>query len=169
VERAGGSIHREPRHLADGRRVAFSIERRGRKTLYAMNADGTEARAVTESLELRGTPAWAPDGRAIASVADEDGAPRLFRVSLESPAVVRLVREYSVDPTWSPDGRFIVYSGPDIGTSFPVRAVTVDAAPTPCRISPCPVGRGASASGPDDARSWRCGERASTRTSGSSI
>src|SRR5262249_42278606 len=32
-----------------------------------------------------------------------------------------------VDPAWSPDGRFVVYSGPDIGTTFSVKAVTASA------------------------------------------
>ena len=41
------------------------------------------------------------------------------------------VREYSVDPVWAPDGRFVVYSGPDIGTTFSVKAATADAAPYP--------------------------------------
>jgi dipeptidyl aminopeptidase/acylaminoacyl peptidase len=39
------------------------------------------------------------------------------------------IREYSLDPTSSPDGRLVVYSGPDIGTTFSVKAVTADAAP----------------------------------------
>jgi Tol biopolymer transport system component len=38
------------------------------------------------------------------------------------------VKEYSVDPAWAPDGRFVVYSGPDIGTTFSVKAVTAKAA-----------------------------------------
>ena len=46
-----------------------------------------------------------------------------------SPGV--FVGEYSVDPAWSPDGKFVVYSGPDIGTTFSVKAVTTDAAPHP--------------------------------------
>jgi Tol biopolymer transport system component len=40
-----------------------------------------------------------------------------------------LVNEYAMDPVWAPDGRFVVYSGPDIGTAFAVRAVTTGAAP----------------------------------------
>jgi Tol biopolymer transport system component len=38
------------------------------------------------------------------------------------------VREYSVDPAWARDGRFVVYSGPDIGTTVSVKAVTAGAA-----------------------------------------
>jgi len=43
----------------------------------------------------------------------------------------RFVQDYSVDPTWAPDGRFVVYSGPDIGTTFSVKAVTAEAAEHP--------------------------------------
>ena len=42
-----------------------------------------------------------------------------------------LVREYSVDPVWAPEGDFVVYSGPDIGTTFPVKAVTANAGSHP--------------------------------------
>ena len=42
-----------------------------------------------------------------------------------------IVQEYSVDPAWAPDGRFVVYSGPDIGTTFSVKAVTAEGAAHP--------------------------------------
>jgi Tol biopolymer transport system component len=41
------------------------------------------------------------------------------------------VKDYSIDPVWAPDGRFVVYSGPDIGTTFSVNAVTAEAASRP--------------------------------------
>jgi Tol biopolymer transport system component len=51
------------------------------------------------------------------------------------------VQEYSVDPTWAPDGRFVLYSGPDVGTRFSVKAVTAEAAVYPLR--PLTLTRGA--------------------------
>jgi Tol biopolymer transport system component len=57
-----------------------------------------------------------------------DGMPNLFRISLDG-ASAPLVREYSVDPVWSPGGEFLVYSGADVGTTFPVKAVAADGAP----------------------------------------
>jgi Tol biopolymer transport system component len=86
---------------------------------------------VTESLELRGAPAWSPDGQSITLAANDHSVPRLFRVSLDARSVVPLVSEYSIDPAWAPDGRFLIYSGPDIGTTFPVKAVTADGGPYP--------------------------------------
>jgi Tol biopolymer transport system component len=96
-----------------------------------MQADGTNARIVTDSLALQGAPAWAPDGQSITSAADDRGVPHLFRIPLDGHSPALFVQEYSVDPAWAPDGRFAVYSGPDIGTTFSVKAVTAEAAPHP--------------------------------------
>src|SRR5262249_33307510 len=50
--------------------------------------------------------------------------PHLFRVPVDGRSPALFVQQYSVDPAWSPDGRLVVYSGPDIGTTFTVKAVT---------------------------------------------
>jgi Tol biopolymer transport system component len=113
---------------AEGQRVAFSVEQHGNTLLYVMNADGTNARIVTASLDLRGFPAWAPHGGSITSAANVNGTPHLFSISLDS-SLAPLVQEYAIDPVWSRDGEFVVYSGPDIGTTFPVKAVTADKTP----------------------------------------
>jgi Tol biopolymer transport system component len=117
-----------PEIAPDGSRITFTALQGGRTRLYVMNADGTNARMVVASLDLRGNPAWAPDGRSIATAADVDGTPHLFRIALDG-AAVPLVQEYSSDPAWSPDGEFLVYSGADIGTTFPIKAVTTDGTP----------------------------------------
>ena len=96
-----------------------------------MQADGTNARIVSDSLELQGAPAWAPDGKSITSAADDNGVPHLFRVPVDGGTPALFVQEYSVDPAWAPDGRLLIYSGPDIGTTFSVKAVTADAAAHP--------------------------------------
>ena len=96
-----------------------------------MQADGTNARIVTDALDLQGNPAWAPDGRWITSAADDHGVPHLFRLPVDGRPPARFVQEYSLDPAWSPDGRFLIYSGPDIGTMFAVKGVTPKAAVHP--------------------------------------
>lgn len=106
-----------------GDRIAFSVERVSGTALYVMNADGTGARVVTASLDLRGTPSWTPDGRSITSGVVVNGTPHLFRIDLDGTAVA-LVRDHAVDPVWSPDGSFVVHSGADVGTTFPVKAAT---------------------------------------------
>jgi Tol biopolymer transport system component len=125
----------------DGRYAAFSIRQRGNALLYVMQTDGTNARVVADSLNLQGAPAWAPDGQSITSAAIDHGVPHLFRILLDGHPPIAFVQDYSVDPAWAPNGVFIVYSGPDIGTTFSVKAVTPDAALHP--LPPLTLTRGA--------------------------
>ena len=129
-----------PQLAPDDQRVAFSVDQGGRTLLYTMSVDGTNVRLVTGSLELRGAPAWSPDGRSIVSGVNVGGIPHLFRIPLEG-APVPFVREYAVDPVWSPRGDFLVYSGADVGTTFPVQAV--DAAGSRHAIPNLTLSRGA--------------------------
>jgi Tol biopolymer transport system component len=124
----GARVFGGPAIAPDGQHVAFSVRQHGKALLYVMQADGTNARIVTDSLDLQGAPAWAPDGQSITSAANDHGVPHLFRVPIDGRSPASFVGEYSVDPAWAPDGRFVVYSGPDIGTTFSVKAVTADAA-----------------------------------------
>jgi len=127
----GARIFGGPAISPDGRYIAFSVRQHGQTLLYVVQADGTNARMVTDSLDLQGAPAWAPDGQSITSAAGDHGVPHLFRVPVDGRSPALFVREYSVDPAWAPDGRFVVYSGPDIGTTFSVKAVTAEAAVHP--------------------------------------
>jgi Tol biopolymer transport system component len=127
----GAQVFGGPAIAPDGRHIAFSVRQRGQTLLYVMQADGTNARIVADSLDLQGAPAWAPDGQSITSAADDHGVPHLYRVPLDGRSPALFVQEYSVDPAWAPDGRFLVYSGPDIGTTFSVKAVTAEAAAHP--------------------------------------
>ncbi len=127
----GAQVLGGPAISPNGRYIAFSARQHGQILLYMMQADGTNARMVTDSLDLQGAPAWAPDGQSITSAADDHGVPHLYRVPLDGRPPVLFVPEYSIDPAWAPDGRFVVYSGPDIGTTFSVKAATAEAAAHP--------------------------------------
>ncbi len=119
----GARIVGGPAISADGRQIAFSVGLRGRTLLYVMQADGTAARTVADSLELQGAPAWAPDARSITSAVVDRGVPHLVRVPVDGGAPTPVASEYSLDPVWAPSGAFVVYSGKDIGTTFPVQAI----------------------------------------------
>jgi Tol biopolymer transport system component len=115
----------------DGRRIAFTVDDGEHTRLLAVDKDGSHATLLAESLKLQGNPAWSPDGRSIVSAVVYDGEPRLTRIFLNGDPPAALLGEYSVDPVWSPDGRYLIYSGRDIGTTFPVRAATADGRPYP--------------------------------------
>jgi Tol biopolymer transport system component len=127
----GARVVGGPALSRDGRRIAVSIEERGRTRLLAMHDDGTDVQVLDESLDLRGAPAWAPDGQSIVVAANREGVPQLMRVPVPAGAPAPLVPEYARDPTWSPDGRFLLYSGADVGTTFVVKAVSGDGRPHP--------------------------------------
>jgi len=134
---ASREIWRDPRvHITgpptlspDGRRIAFTVDDGEHTRLLAVDRDGSHVTALTESLKLQGNPAWSPDGRSVVSAVAYDGEPRLTRIFLNGAPPVALLGEYSIDPVWSPDGRYLIYSGRDIGTTFPVRAATADGRP----------------------------------------
>jgi len=81
---------------------------------------------MPESLEPRGAPAWSPDGESIAVAAIMNGAPGLARVSVADQTVTAVVSEFAAEPVWSSDGTTIIYSGLEVGTTFPIRAVRAD-------------------------------------------
>lgn len=136
----GARIVGGPSIAPDGR-IAFAARVGGQARLHVMNADGTGARVVAESLDVRGAPAWAPDGRSLVVAANGRSEPRLFAVPLDGGAPARLSPDYAVDPVFDPTGAFIVYSGPDVGTTFTLKATTPDGRPFP--LPPLTLTRGA--------------------------
>jgi hypothetical protein len=72
--------------LAPDGRIAFTVQRERMTSLYVMDADGGVPRAVSAELDVRGTPAWSPDGEWIAIGVIRDSEPRLLRLS---PIVVK--------------------------------------------------------------------------------
>jgi Tol biopolymer transport system component/DNA-binding winged helix-turn-helix (wHTH) protein len=120
-----------PAIAPDGRHIAFVAKDNDRTVLYVIDRDGSHTRVIADSLALRGNPAWAPDGQSIIVAVVRDEEPRLTSIFLNGASPSPLVAEYSVDPVWSPDGQFLVYTGADIGTTFPLRAAASDGRPYP--------------------------------------
>ena len=121
----GGRVVGGPAISPDGKRIAFTAEEQGKWRMYVMNGDGSGVRAMPESLQPRSEPAWSPDSAAVAVAAAAGDSQRLMRVSLSDLAVSPIGSEFADDPVWSPDGKTVLYSGPEIGTTFPIRAITI--------------------------------------------
>ena len=113
----------------DGSRICYAI-RKGRRTmLQLVTANGTELRTLAESLDVRSTASWSPDAKWVAVAGDEGNGPRIFKVPLDGGAPVCLTDENSSNPVWSPRGNLILYTGPDVNGTFPLRGVTPDKQP----------------------------------------
>ena len=113
----------------DGRRIAFTAQKGGRNRLYLMNSNGTSVIELANSLNILGAPAWPPVGEWITVAADQGNSVGLFSVPLNGGQPIQLVSEQAANPVWSPDGRFLVYSGVEVGTTFPLKAMTADGKP----------------------------------------
>ncbi len=122
---ANGRVVAGPALAPDGSRVAFTVQTPHATQLYIANADGSGARSF-DTLDVRGAPAWSPDGRWIAIAALRAGVPRLYRIPAGEGAAVPLGDDYALDPAWSPDGEFLVYTGADVGANIALAAVNTD-------------------------------------------
>ena len=124
-----GRVIDGPALSPDGQRVAFTVQSRGKTWLYVMMSDGSGAHRVAQQLDVRGAPAWSPDGKWIAIAALQGTEPHLFKIPEPEGPAVKLTDDYALDPVWSPSGSFLAYSAADVGTVFEVRAVGADGAP----------------------------------------
>ena len=126
---AEGSVTAAPAISPDGTQICFVVRDGKQARLHIMAADGTGARRITESLDVRDAPSWSPDGKWIAAVASEGKEQPLFKVAVDGGSPVRLVGGVNYNPVWSPDGRFIAYSENHGGPTHELKGVSPDKQP----------------------------------------
>lgn len=113
----------------DGQQICFTVRRGERQHLYLMTADGTGTRPLAESLDVRDSVSWSPDGKFVVASVDEGTGGRIYKIPLNGSPPERLVDENSYNPVWSPDGRLILYYFAPQGALYPLRGVTPDKMP----------------------------------------
>jgi imidazolonepropionase-like amidohydrolase/Tol biopolymer transport system component len=121
----------QARWSPDGKRIAFISDAGGGDNVWVMNADGTDAKAVTkEDFRLLYTPTWSPDGQYIAARKHFTGTRSLGsgEIWLYHASGAGKGVQLNEKPNWqkdlgepafSPDGRYVYYSqDTTAGTAF---------------------------------------------------
>ena len=121
-----GALLEAPGVSPDGRRLTIVVRKQGKLGLNVVSADGSQQQPLADSINIRGSSAWSPDGRWIVTGGSDGRGPGLFKIPVEGGPPVRLVTGTAVNPVWSPDGGLIVYNGENVAGSAPLRAVSAE-------------------------------------------
>jgi Tol biopolymer transport system component len=104
----------DPRWSPNGARIAFVSNRDGFFQIYSMNANGSDAKKLSNNTAVDGFPSWSPDGTKIAFVSGNLNDATTFEIyvmNADGTNRTRLTNNSVVDawPNWSPDSTKIVF------------------------------------------------------------
>ncbi len=107
----------------DGGQAAIVLRRNGKRSLWVLQADGSQPRVLTDAINVRGAASWSPDRKWLVSGGNDARGAGLFKIPVDGGAPIRLAGA-ALNPVWSPKGDLIVYSGMDVGGTAPLCAIT---------------------------------------------
>lgn len=102
-----------PAPSPDGSKVAMILGKDGWTDLYVSNADGSDLRRLTKSMQDESSPCWSPDGQWICFAAKERERRSLCKIPVGG-GKMQVITTGGVpsptEPTWSPDGNWIAFT-----------------------------------------------------------
>jgi len=113
----------------DGKRIAYSLAQGEGAQIYVANADGSGARALTDTpYQINSSPSWSPDSKRLAFVSNRGGSPQIYVMNADGSGVKRLTFQgnYNQTPDWSPRGDLIAFTARDERNAFDLFTVNVD-------------------------------------------
>jgi TolB protein len=109
-----GGVNTYPSLSPDGRRIAFRrMVGETNSEVFVANADGTDARNLTNNEAFDGWPEWSPDGTRLVFASNRGGTSYRIYVMDSDGSRVQLVANTvgrATAPHWSPDGSRIYFT-----------------------------------------------------------
>ena len=115
----GAGDDADPAWSPDGRRIAFSSNRSGRRQLWAVATAGGEPELLAQVPGRTQAPAWSPEGTRLAFAREAAGDSDLWVLDLSDGSARKLTRGVGWDsrPDWSPGGKRIAFARATAGRS----------------------------------------------------
>jgi Tol biopolymer transport system component len=89
-----------------------------------MDVDGGAPRTIVESIDVRGTAAWSPDGKwLVVGGGSDPNHSGLFKVAGDGGPLVQLRSGFALDPAWSSKDDLIVFAGDNVSARAPLLAI----------------------------------------------
>jgi TolB protein len=102
-----GGVNTYPAWSPDGKRIAFRrMLGESNSEVFVANADGTEARNLTNDPAFDGWPAWSPDGTKIAFASNRRGSYEVYIMNPDGSEVRKVANNEgrATAPQWTRDG-----------------------------------------------------------------
>jgi TolB protein len=107
-----GGVNTYPVPSPDGRKIAFRKMLDVNSEVFVADADGSNAKNLTDNPAFEGWPAWSPDGRRIAFGANRNSSYQIFVMNADGSGVqlVANTEGRATAPKWSSDGKSIYFT-----------------------------------------------------------
>ena len=107
-----GGVNTYPAWSPDGKKIAFRrMLGENNSEVFVANADGTEARNLTNDPAFDGWPAWSPDGTKIAFASNRRSSYEIYIMNPDGSGVRKVANNEgrATAPQWTKDGKSIFF------------------------------------------------------------
>jgi Tol biopolymer transport system component len=96
---------------------------------HLIDPDGSNLRLLSDSVDVRGSCSFSPDGKWLITSGYDAKRTGLFKISVADGHHEPIIEGFVLNPAWSPVGNLIVYEGSQVSGFSTLKAVQSDGTP----------------------------------------